>query len=103
MQNVFRHIVRKAEEIGMVVNSAKTAMICTSGATDYKADAYILDADGDRISCAESIKVLGVRFSSDLSLITSVPFHADFAKGTGHRTSKITVFLSPSSFRSTRP
>lgn len=45
-QNVFHHLVRRAEEIGMVVNSSKTALICVSDAQAYMADAYILDSDG---------------------------------------------------------
>ena len=73
-QNIFRHVVRNAEDIGMVVNSRKTAMMCASGATDYKADAYILDADQNRIGCVNSIKALGVRFSSDLSMEEQVRY-----------------------------
>ena len=67
-QNLFRHVVRKAEEIGMVVNSKKTAMICLSGATDYEADAYILDSENNRIGCGDSIKALGLRFSRNLDM-----------------------------------
>ena len=61
-------MVRRAEELGMVVNGAKTAMICMSGATDYKADAFILDANQDRIGCTTSLKALGVRFSNRLDM-----------------------------------
>ena len=43
-QNVFRHVVRRAEELGMVVNSSKTAIISVSAA-EYNAEAYILDED----------------------------------------------------------
>ena len=67
-QNVFRHLVRRAEEIGMAVNARKTAMICTSGAADYRAVSYILDADENRTECTDSIKALGVHFSSSLNL-----------------------------------
>ena len=52
----------------MVVNADKTAMACASVAIDYQADAYLLDSDGARITCTDSIKALEVRFSSDLSL-----------------------------------
>ena len=65
-QNVFRHVVRRAEELGMVVNAAKTAMLCMSGALEYKADSFMLDADQTRINCASTINALGVRFSSNL-------------------------------------
>ena len=67
-QNVFRHIVRNAEDLGMVVNSAKMAMICVSGATEYKADAFILDGDQNRIGCTDSKKALGIRFSNRLDM-----------------------------------
>ena len=40
-QNVFRHVVRNTEDLGMVVNSQKTDMVCVSGAMDFQADAYI--------------------------------------------------------------
>ena len=63
-QNVFRHLVRRAEEIGMVVNSSKTAMLCVSDAMAYEADAFILDSDQVRIGCQKSIKALGMHFSS---------------------------------------
>ena len=67
-QNIFRHIVRNAESIGMVVNSNKTAMMCISGASNYEADAFILDAEQTRIGCTKSIKALGVRFSNKLDM-----------------------------------
>ena len=66
-QNVFRHIVRNAESIGMVINASKTTIMCISGA-EYEADAYILDADHERICCTSSIKALGVRFSNKLDM-----------------------------------
>ena len=67
-QNVFRHVVRRAEDLGMVVNALKTAMICVSGATEYEADAYLLDADNNRIGCVKEIKALGLRFSNKLDM-----------------------------------
>ena len=63
-QNVFRHMVRRAEGIGMKVNASKTAMVCFSDASGYTADAFIEDADGNKIRCQDSIKALGMRFSS---------------------------------------
>ena len=35
-QNMFRHLVRRVEDIGMVVNANKTAMVCVSGAMNYR-------------------------------------------------------------------
>ena len=63
-QNVFRHVVRGAEEIGMVVNAKKTAMLCVSDSLSYKADAYMLDDDQQRIGCQDRLKALGFYFSS---------------------------------------
>lgn len=63
-QNVFRHIVRRAEQIGMVVNLKKTAMVCVSDALSYVADAFILDEDQGRIGCQDSFKALGMNFSN---------------------------------------
>ena len=63
-QNIFRHLVRQAEGIGMVVNASKTAMVCVSDALAYTADAFITDSDGNRIGCQDRIKVLGIVFSN---------------------------------------
>ena len=63
-QNIFRHLVRRAEEIGMVVNSSKTAMICVSDSMAYEADAFILDDEMNRIGCQKTMKALGMHFSA---------------------------------------
>ena len=55
-QNIFRHIARAAEEIGMKVNTSKTSMMCVSDSLAYAADAFILDSDGNRIGCTDNIK-----------------------------------------------
>ena len=56
----------------MVVNANKMAMVCMSGATNYTADPYILDADKTRIGCTNEIKALGVRFFSNLDMEAQV-------------------------------
>ena len=63
-QNLFRHLVKEAENIGMVVNAKKTSMLCVSDSLSYTADAFILDADQGRIGCQEKMKALGLYFSS---------------------------------------
>ena len=63
-QNIFRHLVRQAEAIGMVVNSAKTAMLCVSDAQGYEAESFMYDADQNRIGCQTKIKALGMHFSN---------------------------------------
>ena len=62
-QNIFRHVVKGAERIGMRVNSSKTTMMCVLDAKSYVADAFIHDKDGCLIGCQENMKVLGMRFS----------------------------------------
>ena len=71
-QNIFRHLVRRVEEIGMVVNSKNTAMICVSDSLSYEADAYILDEDEQRIGCQEKIKALGMTFSNKPTMAAQV-------------------------------
>ena len=61
-QNVFRHLVRWAEAIGMKVNTAKTGMLCISDAMQCTADASILNADQNQLGCQDSFKALGMIF-----------------------------------------
>ena len=63
-QNLFRRIVAKAESRGMVVNKAKTKIICVSDSLTYKATARITDADGGDLRSGESLKVLGFHMDS---------------------------------------
>lgn len=63
-QNIFRHLVRQAEGIGMVVNTSKTDMICVLDALAYEADVFLLDSDQNRIGCSKSLKALGMHFSN---------------------------------------
>ena len=63
-QNTFRRIVRKAESRGMVVNSAKTKVLCISDAMSYKARSYLTDQDGQDIHSGKTMKVLGFHMDS---------------------------------------
>ena len=63
-QNIFRHMTRKAEQLGIKVNKRKTAMLCVSDALGFEPDAFILDEDGARIGCRKLLKALGMRFSN---------------------------------------
>ena len=62
-QNVFRHVVRRAEERGMNVNTGKTGMLCISDSQNFQTRSFILDRDGNRIVSGEKLKVLGWHFS----------------------------------------
>ena len=63
-QNLFRHIVRIAEMLGMKVNEAKTMMLCVSDSKTYKASAYIETSDWGIVSSADELKILGMHFSN---------------------------------------
>ena len=67
-QNVFRHIVKRATESGMVVNAEKTMLVCVSDAPLYEPDAYFYDSDGLRIGSTDSFKALGMYFSNRLTM-----------------------------------
>ena len=58
----------------MVVNAAKTSMMCISGAINYEADAFILDSDQERIGCTDTIKALGLRLSNRLDMEEHVKY-----------------------------
>ena len=47
----------------MKVNTSKTSMICFSDAMSYGAEAFIYDADGNRIDSGPTMKILGFHFS----------------------------------------
>ena len=64
--------MRRAEDIGMVVNTQKTAMLCISDALPFEADSYITDADQNRIGCQEKMKALGMTFSNRLNMSAQV-------------------------------
>ena len=62
-QNGFQSVSYESGKKGMVVNSKKTNLLCISDALNYKPITYIEDAEGNRINCKESMKVLGFTFS----------------------------------------
>ena len=63
-QNAFRSITTNARKIGMMVNNSKTGLLCISDALNYRPLTYILDHEGKRIDCVDSLKILGFTFSS---------------------------------------
>ena len=63
-QNIFRRVVSRAEARGMVVNKAKTKVLCISDSLNYKAAAQFEDAGGAVLQSGESMKVLGFHLDS---------------------------------------
>ena len=64
-QDLFTHIVASAEEKGMVVNAAKTGLLCVSGATSFEARAHLDGGNEDQVDSSEKLKVLGFFFDKD--------------------------------------
>ena len=62
-QNLFRHVVRRAEDKGMVVNTAKTQLLLVSD-SQLEDRAIIFDAGGVELESADTMKILGFYFSS---------------------------------------
>ena len=63
LQNAFRSITRKAEEMGMVINASKTQLLTVSDALNYRPKAHIFDCDNNKIESVPSMTVLGFQFS----------------------------------------
>ena len=69
-QNLYRHIIGKATERGMKVNSKKTKLLCISDSLTFKAGAYVRDVGGEILETAlpDSMKRLGFHFSDRLTV-----------------------------------
>ena len=52
----------------MVVNTSKAAMICSSGALGYKAELFLIDAEGTRMDFTDQMRALGLHFSSKFDM-----------------------------------
>ena len=63
-QNMFRRVVDRATGRGMVVNAAKTKVLCISDAQNYRAISMFEDCDGSRIESGGTLKVLGYHMDS---------------------------------------
>ena len=61
-ESLFWRIEKNGNNIGMVVNSDKTSILCILAALSYTAETYIRDGSGKRIECTESMKALGFYF-----------------------------------------
>ena len=71
-QNLFRRIVHQAEAVGMKVNSLKTLTMCIAELKSYIPQAFFFDKNGCKISTVNSMKVLGVHFTSDPDMTAQV-------------------------------
>lgn len=58
LQDLFRQIVRIAEQMGMKANSLKTLLLCISDSCTYDAGAFIIDSEGNQIESNKAMKSL---------------------------------------------
>ena len=63
LQNGFRRITRKAEEMGMVINASKTTLLTVSDALNYRPRVNIFYADNNRIDSGIAMNLLGFQLS----------------------------------------
>ena len=54
-QNMFRRVIQRATERGMVVNNKKTNILCVSDAISYKAESFVDDPEGMRVSSRQKL------------------------------------------------
>ena len=71
-QNLFRHIIRVAEMMGMKVNADKTMVLCISDSRTYKAKAFIEDSNRVRVDSVSTLKVLGLHFTDKPDMTAQV-------------------------------
>ena len=63
LQNGFRSISNKAEELGMVINKNKTQLMTISDALNHRPKAHIFDSDNNKIESVDKMNVLGFHLS----------------------------------------
>lgn len=64
-EEAFENIKKNAEQMGMVVNAAKTQLLCTTTAVNYQVRSFIW-ADGQKITSGDSLKTVGYTFGRRL-------------------------------------
>ena len=64
-QNLFRRIVHQAEAVGMKIHPGKTVAMYIAELKSYNPAVYFTDIAGGRVDSTNSMKILGVNFSSD--------------------------------------
>ena len=64
-QNLFRRIVHQARAVGMKIHPGKTIAMCIAELKSYNPLAFFYDSDGAKVQTVQTMKILGVTFSSD--------------------------------------
>ena len=71
-QNMFDHVTKRAEEHGMVVNDAKTGLMCISTSINFESRAVTKGRNGEEIMSRGCLKFLGFQLDSYCSIRTHV-------------------------------
>ena len=71
-QSMLEHIAKRAADRGMIVNDAKTGVMCVSGALSFEPKVELKSRQGDPILGAQSMKFLGITLDSDCTFGTHV-------------------------------
>ena len=68
---LLEHVSAKALNKGMLINAAKTSLMCVSAATSFKAKVRVT-LEGESVTSADKLKILGVTLNSDVSFRSHV-------------------------------
>ena len=71
-QNAFCSIVNQAVMQGMKINAGKTKALLISELKSYAPEAHFFDNQGNKVTAGDSIKILGVYFSSEPGMAAQV-------------------------------
>ena len=71
-QAMLDHVVMRAADKGMLVNDAKTNLMCITAASSYSARAELMGRNGEKICDKKSMKTLGYILDSDCGQSSNV-------------------------------
>lgn len=71
-QNAFCSIIYQAISQGMKINSSKTKALLISELESYAPTAHFFDDQGNRVRTGDSMKILGIHFSTEPGMATQV-------------------------------
>ena len=71
-QNTFSSIIYQALSQDMKINSSKTKALLISELKSYTPEAHFFDCDGNIVKAGDSMKILGVHFSSEPGMAAQV-------------------------------
>ena len=71
-QNAFCSIVFQALAQGMKINSGKTKSLLISELKSYAPEAHFFDSQGNKVTAGDSMKILGVHFSTEPGMAAQV-------------------------------